>query len=151
MTECVTNPLGCKPPATHFVDYGLGGNPNPTPDGTRFYINTPGDIPQFRGLIQAPTVRNVDLRPTPTFVKAYMHNGVFKNLKTVVHWYNKRNIAVNAQGQEVAFDLTKGPPTGYRPLFPPPEVVDNVQNVPGMLACLATLRLTNPQCTPPAA
>jgi cytochrome c peroxidase len=60
-----------------------------------------------------------------------MHNGVFKSLKQVVHFYNKRNIAVNARGQEVAFDLRQGPPTGYTPIFPPPEVLDNVQNVIG--------------------
>jgi cytochrome c peroxidase len=143
LTDCVSNPFGCNPLGTKFVDFGLGGNPNPAPDGTRFYIDTPGDIPQFRGLIQTPTVRNVDLRPTPTFVKAYMHNGVFKNLKTVVHWYNKRNIAVNAQGQEVAFDLAQGPPTGFRRLFPPPEVLDNVQNSAGMLGCIGNLALTD--------
>jgi cytochrome c peroxidase len=78
-----------------------------------------------------PTTRNSDKRPYPTFVKAYMHNGVFKSLKQVVHFYNKRNIAVNANGKEVAFDLTKGPPAGYTPLFAPPEVLDNVQNVVG--------------------
>ena len=52
--------------------------------------------PQFLGLFQAPTMRNVDLRPSPTFVKAYFHNGWAKSLQTVVHFYNKRNIAVNA-------------------------------------------------------
>ena len=61
-----------------------------------------------------------------------MHNGVFTSLKDVVHFYNKRSIAVNANGQEVAFDLTKGPPAGYTRLFPPPEVIDNVQNVVGL-------------------
>ncbi len=77
-------------------------------------------------------MRDSDKRPYPTFVKAYMHNGVFKSLQEVVHFYNKRNIAVNAQGQEVAFDLRNGPPAGYTPLLPPPEVLDNVQNVAGL-------------------
>ena len=61
-----------------------------------------------------------------------MHNGVFKSLEEVVHFYNTRNIAVNAAGQQVAFDLRNGPPAGYTPLFPPPEVLDNVQNVAGL-------------------
>ena len=61
-----------------------------------------------------------------------MHNGVFKALHEVVHFYNKRNIAVNAAGREVAFDLRKGPPSRYRRLLPPPEVLDNVQNVAGL-------------------
>jgi cytochrome c peroxidase len=38
-----------------------------------------------------PTLRNVDKRPEPAFVKAYMHNGYFKTLKGVVHFYNTRD------------------------------------------------------------
>jgi cytochrome c peroxidase len=71
-----------------------------------------------------------------------MHNGAFKSLQEVVHFYNKRNIAVNANGQEVAFDLRKGPPTGFTPLFPPPEVLDNVQNVAGFTPAQAAARGT---------
>ncbi len=67
-----------------------------------------------------------------------MHNGVFKSLKDVVHFYNKRNIAVDANGKEIAFDLRKGPPSGYTPLFPPPEVLENVQNVVGATPSQAT-------------
>ena len=104
-TDPTTNPYGYNPLGTKYIDYGLGSNPNPAPDGTRFYNTTPGDILKFRGLFKAPSVRNSDKRPTPTFVRAYMHNGVFKSLQEVVHFYNKRNIAVNAAGQEVAFDL----------------------------------------------
>jgi cytochrome c peroxidase len=32
------------------------------------------------------------MRPTPEFVKAYMHNGYFKSLKEVVHFYNTRDV-----------------------------------------------------------
>jgi cytochrome c peroxidase len=127
----ITNPHGYNPLGFRFIDWGLGGNPNPAPDGTRFYTTTPGDILQFRGLFKTPSTRQSDKRPSPDFVKAYMHNGVFKSLEEVVRFYNKRNIAVNAQGNEVAFDLRVGPPPGYTRLFPPPEVLDNVQNVIG--------------------
>jgi cytochrome c peroxidase len=48
--------------------------------------------PKFDGKFQVPTLRNVDMRPTPSFVKAYMHNGYFKNLKEVVHFYNTRDV-----------------------------------------------------------
>ena len=137
-TDPVTNPHGFNPQGTNFIDFGLGANPNPAPDGTRFFNNVPGDIVQFRGLFQTPSNRNVDKRPSPSFVKAYMHNGVFKSLQDVVHFYNKRNIAVNASGQEVAFDLRQGPPAGFTPLFPPPEVLDNVQNVAGVTPAQAT-------------
>jgi cytochrome c peroxidase len=144
-TDCKTNPHGCNPQGTAYIDYDLGNNPNPAPDGTRFYNTNPGDIPQFRGLFQTPTCRNVDLRPSPTFVKAYMHNGVFKSLAQVVRFYNKRNIAVNSSGQEVAFDLRTNPPAGYTRLFPPPEVLDNVQNVQGDLGNIGNLGLTAQQ------
>jgi cytochrome c peroxidase len=77
-------------------------------------------------------VRDSDLRPYPTFVKAYMHNGVFKSLEQVVHFYNTRNIAVDGNGNQVAFDLTNGPPAGTTAIWPPPEVLDNVQNVAGL-------------------
>lgn len=48
--------------------------------------------PSFAGKIQVPTLRNVDMRPRPDFVKAYMHNGYFKSLKEVVHFYNTRDV-----------------------------------------------------------
>jgi cytochrome c peroxidase len=131
-TDAVANPYGYNPLGTKYIDYGLGANPNPAPDGTVFYKTIPGDIHKFRGLFKAPSVRNSDKRPTPTFVRAYMHNGVFKSLQEVVNFYNKRNIAVNAAGQEVAFDLRDGPPSGYTALLPPPEVLANVQNVAGL-------------------
>jgi cytochrome c peroxidase len=131
-TDPISNPLGYNPLGRKFIDWGLGGNAVGSLDGTKFFDETPGDIPQFRGLFQTPTTRNVDMRPYPSFVKAYFHNGWAKSLEEVVHFYNKRNIAVNAQGHEVAFDLRKGPPAGYNRLFPAPEVLDNVQNVAGL-------------------
>src|SRR5260221_4739667 len=61
---------------------GLGTNPNPA------WVPL---APQFDGKVQVPTCRNVDLRPYPGFVKAYMHNGYLKSLKAVVHFYNTRD------------------------------------------------------------
>ena len=147
-TDCASNPFGCNPLGTNYIDYGLGANPNPSPtknpcgvllNGGGTVFNVPGptngfDITQFYGLFKAPTTRNVDQRPKENnFVKAYMHNGVFTSLEEVVHFYNKRNIAVNAQGQEFVFNLGSPQtiPAGYTRLFPPPEVLDNVQNVEG--------------------
>lgn len=37
---------------------------------------------------RTPSLRNVDQRPRENFTKAYMHNGYFKNLEDVVHFYN---------------------------------------------------------------
>ena len=39
-----------------------------------------------------PTLRNVDKRPSPDFVKAYGHNGYFKSLKEIGHFYNTRDV-----------------------------------------------------------
>ena len=45
----------------------------------------------FAGKYKTPTLRNVDRRPRPDFVKAYMHNGYLKSLREVVHFYNTRD------------------------------------------------------------
>jgi cytochrome c peroxidase len=61
--------------------------------------------PKFDGKFQVPTLRNMDMRPTPDFVKAYMHNGYFKSLKEVVHFYNSRDVlprcAANDPGEKI--------------------------------------------------
>ena len=59
------------------------------------------------------TLRNVDKRPSPQFVKSFGHNGYFKDLMMVVHFYNCRDVPFEAQ-------CTMQPP------FPAPEVAENV-------------------------
>jgi cytochrome c peroxidase len=44
-----------------------------------------------QGRVRVPTLRNVDKRPYPAFVKAYGHNGYFTSLKSIVHFYNTRD------------------------------------------------------------
>ena len=71
--------------------------------------------------MKVPTLRNVDLRPSPGFVKPYMHNGVFKSLKEVIHFYNTRNLTTAGE----VIDLTLPDPYAGlvgTPLWPPPEV-----------------------------
>ena len=80
-TNGASNPSGFNQFGANFVDYGLGANPNPAPDGTRFMDVKPGDVPQFDGMFKAPSMRNTDQRPSPDFVRSYMHNGVFKSLE----------------------------------------------------------------------
>ena len=48
--------------------------------------------PDNQARIRVPTLRNVDKRPYPAFVKAYGHNGYFKSLKAIVHFYNTRDV-----------------------------------------------------------
>jgi cytochrome c peroxidase len=128
---CTTNPFGCNPLGANYIDFGLGANPNPSPEGVVF--NNPSTNGPFLGLFKTASNRDSDMRPTPGFIKAYMHNGVHKSLMQVVHFYNTRNIAVNpTTGQQVAFDLRVGPPPGFNRIWAPPEVLANVQNVAGL-------------------
>ncbi|HEX2569313.1 MAG TPA: cytochrome c peroxidase [Polyangia bacterium] len=81
------NPLGAA-----WADLGLGGYLATTEQG-RPYAR------QNLGKFKVPTLRNVDLRPTPRTVKAYMHNGCFKSLEEVVHFYNTRDVLPACTGE----------------------------------------------------
>jgi len=72
------NPVYREEP--HFVDLGLGG-----PEGA-----APGRA--HHGMMKVPTLRNVAMIGQANAVKAYMHNGVFKSLEQVVHFYNTRDV-----------------------------------------------------------
>jgi len=80
-TGYTANPMGFA-----YVDLGIGamlsGTNNPNP------LQWKQLAPLFNGTFQTPTLRNVDQRPRPDFVKDYMHNGYLKSLKEVVHFYN---------------------------------------------------------------
>ncbi len=77
-TQAAYNPDGFA-----WVDMGLGD----------FLANSghPDFAADNYGKQKVPTLRNVDLRPYPGFVKAYGHNGYFKTLKQIVHFYNTRD------------------------------------------------------------
>jgi cytochrome c peroxidase len=45
-----------------------------------------------RGKVKIPTLRNVDKRKGNGFTKAYTHNGWFKSLESIVHFYNTRDV-----------------------------------------------------------
>ncbi len=75
------NPLG-----KDWVDEGLGGFlKSKYPDNPEIYE------PEL-GKMKVPTLRNVDKRPYPWFMKAYSHNGYFKSLTRIVHFYNTRDV-----------------------------------------------------------
>jgi cytochrome c peroxidase len=44
------------------------------------------------GKHKVPTLRNVDKRPYDGFVKAFGHNGYFKSLEEITHFYNTRDV-----------------------------------------------------------
>jgi cytochrome c peroxidase len=84
------NPIYTAPPSVNrdgadWVDPGLAG-----------FLASLGEeegvwMPEM-GKHKVPTLRNVDKRPAPGFVKAYGHNGVFKSLENIVHFYNTRDV-----------------------------------------------------------
>jgi len=72
--------------APDFVDPGLGGFLKSIyPEEEEIWG------PEW-GKHKVPTLRNVDLRPDKKLVKAYGHNGYFKSLEEIVHFYNTRDV-----------------------------------------------------------
>ena len=77
-------PSSINPAGKDFIDYGLGST-----------VNDPAENGKFK----VPTLRNIAVAPP------YGHNGIFKTLKEIVHFYN----------------------TAALPgMWPPPEVPENV-------------------------
>lgn len=82
------NPFYSAPPAVNpdgneYRDLGLGGSINEEAHAGKFKV---------------PTLRNVAKKPSPNFDKAYLHNGSYKSLKELVHFYNKRDIDPDSFG-----------------------------------------------------
>jgi cytochrome c peroxidase len=96
-----------------FVDLGLGGFLEKAGYPEDVYLAEWGKH-------KVPTLRNVDLRPASSDVKAYGHNGYFKSLEGIVHFYNTRDVKDTCAGdyteeQALAADC-----------WPEPEVAENV-------------------------
>jgi cytochrome c peroxidase len=106
-----------NPDGQDWTDKGLGG-----------FLETRMDYQQFAaenyGAHKVPTLRNVDKRPGPGFVKAYSHNGYFKSLKSIVHFYNTRDVKpvcpdpFTTEEEALAMDC-----------WPEPEIPMNVNTV----------------------
>jgi cytochrome c peroxidase len=96
---------------TNWIDPGLAG-----------YLK---QVPQYSmlasenyGKHQVPTLRNVDKRPSERFIKAYGHNGYFKSLKDIVHFYNTRDVLPYST-------FVTNPQPGIN-CWPNPEVMENI-------------------------
>lgn len=72
------------------------------------------------GKHRVPTLRNVAKRPWPGFIKAYGHNGYFKSLQGIVHFYNTRDILPRCSGLVTEAEALASH------CWPRPEVSDNV-------------------------
>ena len=120
--ESKPDPSGyaANPAGASYVDPGVGGFLQKSPELSG-KIN-PNDLwgryaQKFIGKFQVPTLRDVDQRPRPDFVKAYMHNGYFKSLKEVVHFYNTRDTLRRC---------TQGDPGEKTTCWPAPEDARNL-------------------------
>ncbi len=99
------NPATVADPS--FADPGLGG----------FLMRSgyPEEVYMAEwGKHKVPTLRNADLRPYDTFTKAFGHNGYFKSLEGIVHFYNTRDVKDTCPGDyteamALAADCWPGP------------------------------------------
>ena len=115
-------PEAWNPDGENWVDYGLGG-----------YLMSAGYAPEVYeselGKQKVPTLRNVDLRPTEDFVKAYGHNGFFKSLYDIVQFYHWRAMMDGGCGGMGGGGMGGGGMgggcEGMQDMFPPPEVDQN--------------------------
>jgi cytochrome c peroxidase len=94
----------------NWIDSGLGGFLKTTQ-----YSSSAADN---NGKHKVPTLRNVDKRPYPEFIKAYGHNGYFKSLNQIVHFYNTRDVLGSCTSAQ---DQLPG-----KNCWPAPEVSANV-------------------------
>jgi cytochrome c peroxidase len=78
-----------------FHNIGVPPNPEiPGDPGSPGLGGRTGNVDHL-GLHKTPTLRNVDKRPKKSFVKAYTHNGWFKSLESLVHFYNTADVSSN--------------------------------------------------------
>lgn len=52
---------------------------------------------ELTGQFKTPTLRNIAKGVRPNFTKAYTHNGWFKSLKSLVHFYNTRDVLLKCE------------------------------------------------------
>ncbi len=96
-----------------FIDVGLGGFLATVPAYSAFAVENDGKF-------KVPTLRNVGLRPSVDFVKAYGHNGYFKSLEGIVHFYNTRDVLPMCPGDYTAAQALAAN------CWPVPEVSQNM-------------------------
>jgi len=109
------NPLGYD-----WIDLGLGGFLSTRPDYADYASET-------KGMQKVPTLRNVgkgscEAEPDnpECIVKAYGHNGYFKSLAGIVHFYNTRDVLPTCSGNFTEADALA------ENCWPAPEVAENV-------------------------
>ena len=106
-------PQWINPDGEQWVDYGLGAFLKGAGYAEEVYEGQMGKV-------KVPTLRNVDLRPYAGFVKAFSHNGYFKSLEEIVHFYNTRDALPTCSALAEPIEGVN--------CWPAPEVGENVNS-----------------------
>jgi len=127
-----------NPDGFGYRDLGMGtflrggtGSPNPNSDWTALAPKTDGQfqVSALRDVALAPAQCPTTEAPGPYFQKEFFHNGYFKSLKQIVHFYNTRDL--------YAYPVTSGHcPKGTIEkvnCWPMPEVKNNIDMTTGNL------------------
>jgi cytochrome c peroxidase len=112
--EFLDNGEPINPEGRDWVDPGLGG----------FLVTRPewaNRAAENLGKMKVPTLRNVGKGFGKGFPKAYAHNGYFKSLKSITHFYNTRDVKPTCPDP---FTLEKD--ALRMGCWPAPEVTENV-------------------------
>ena len=112
--ELLDNGSPINPAGRDWIDPGLGG-----------FLITRSEwanmATENMGKQKVPTLRNVGKRYGNGYPKAYTHNGYFKSLKSIVHFYNTRDV------KPVCPDLFTTEKNALKMgCWPAPEVAENV-------------------------
>jgi cytochrome c peroxidase len=114
-----------------FLRSGFGAGPNPNGNWIQYASTADGQmqVPSVRDVALAPPQCSTTEAPGPYFQKEFFHNGYFKSLKQIVHFYNTRD--------KFAYPVTSGHcPAGTTEkvdCWPMPEVPENIDTTSGNL------------------
>lgn len=79
--------------ANDYHNIGTPRNPEIPDTGVDPDLGVAGHVEGLpSGFFKTPSLRNVDKRKGNGFTKAYTHNGWFKSLESIVHFYNTANV-----------------------------------------------------------
>jgi len=125
-TEYLDDGTARNPQGVSGVDPGLGGFLGTRPEWA-------GMAPENMGKHKVPTLRNVGKGFGNGNQKAFSHNGYFKSLKSIVHFYNTRDVK-----DQCPDPFTTEKKALAMNCWPAPEIPDNVNT-----AELGNLMLTD--------
>lgn len=105
-------------------NYEIPGSPEPD-QGLAGHTGNPAHLGEFK----TPTMRNVDKRVDEEFIKAYTHNGWFKSLESIVHFYNtaavKERCPEDITTEKAALEQNCWPAPEHPDSVPPPFIIGN--------------------------